>query len=505
MKQNPLGKLLSFLRAKPMIGGLEIADTAVRFVMWDGKVFQVAGLKLPPGVIVAGQLKDRANFVTSLKALHGQILGERKHRSKLNAIVSLSSISIYTQIFTLPFIEGESLDKAIQLNIQMISPLEFSESYSGWQFANKDADKIRLEILSAFANRGVVDDFASALQEAGFLVVAVESRALSLTRLLKEAGAGFDAKRSEVVMSVDASGLDFMIIRHGQLHFDYFNSWRDIQGDTKEISQDIFRAAVIRSLHQVLNFYNSHWQEPLDEVIISTTGFRDEIVKIIKENFSLKVRDFELNTSQFVAPDWYVALGSAVRGLVPRRKDNEISLLGVDAQEEFGREQVLGFLRFWQILMPATVAIFTIAFMGVYFSLAGISSNLELEVASSGRGEQAKEMKALESQIAEFNRGVSLLSSAAGAATLKTPTLRKLADFSSQSGITILRIYYQSAKAPVSISGSAKSSDDVLAFKKLLDGEKSVKDVSLPPSAVKISPQGVDFSMTFSEAPASPL
>lgn len=500
MKQNSLTKFLSFLRAKPMIGGLEIADTALRFVVWDGKAFQMTGLKLQPGVVVGGQLKDREHFVAALKILHAQILGERRHRVKINAIVSLSSIGIYTQVFTLPFIEGDSLEKAVQLNIQMISPLDFSEAYSGWQFANKDEDGVRLEILSAFANKGVVDEFAGALRDAGFLTVAVESRALSLTRLLKEAGAGFDPTRSEIVMSVDGSGLDFLIIRRGHLHFDYFNSWLNIQGDAKEISPDVFRAAVIRSLHQVLNFYNSHWNEPLDEIILSTTGFHDEVIKTIRENFSLKVRDFALNTSQVVAPDWFVALGSAVRGLVPRRSDKEISLLGIDAQEEFGREQVLGFLRFWRALMPAVVSVFMVAFASVYFSLSRIDENLKLDVISVNRGEQSQEMRGIESQISEFNRVVSLLSDIESAATVKTPMLQKIADFSSQAGIVIARIYYQAANIPVSISGSAKSSEDLLVFKKLLEGNELFAEVDLPPSAVQVSPQGATFSMTFKES-----
>jgi len=300
-------------------------------------------------------------------------------------------------------------------------------------------------------------------------------------------------------MSVDGSGLDFLIIRHGQLHFDYFNSWRDIQGEAKEISPDIFRAAVVRSLHQVLNFYNSHWQEPLDELILLTTGFHDEVIKIIKENFSIRVRDFELNTSQAVAPDWFVALGSAVRGLVPRRSDREISLLGVDAQEEFGQEQVLGFLRFWRALMPAIVSVFMIAFASVYFSLSRIDENLELDVASVNRGEQSQEMKGIESQISEFNRAVSLLSGIESGTTAKTPMLRKIADFSSQTGIVISRIYYQAANSPISISGSAKSSDNLLVFKKLLEGDPLFAKVDLPPSAVQVSPQGATFSMTFQE------
>ncbi|MDO8504567.1 MAG: hypothetical protein Q7S36_01815, partial [Candidatus Liptonbacteria bacterium] len=362
-------RILSFLRVKPVVGGLEISDSALHFAILSGKNLKSAGLRLPPGVVVGGQIKDREQFVGALRALHYQILGEEKNRNRISVIISLSSIGIYTQVFNLPMLEGESLEKAVELNIQMISPLDFAEAYSGWQFAKKDTEKSRLEVLSAFVSRNVVDEFVSALGEGGFLAVAIESHALSLARLLKDAGKDFDATKPYIMLSIDGGGLDILIIRHEQLHFDYFNSWRDIQGDAKEISADAFKAAVIRSLHQVVNFSNSHWREPVTEILFTATGFKDEAVKIIEENFSLKTRTFELSMGQAVAPDWFVALGASARGQKPRRSDNEISLLGINAREEFGREQVLGFLRFWRILMPAAIAIFLVAFFGTNLAL----------------------------------------------------------------------------------------------------------------------------------------
>lgn len=503
MKQNSFTKLLSFLRAKPTIGGLEISDTALRFVVWDGMSFQMTGLRLPPGLVVAGQIKDREHFVAALRTMHAQIVGAKKKNIKINAIISLSSIGVYTQMFTLPFIEGESLDKAVQLNIQMISPLDFSEAYSGWQFASKDADKVRLEILSAFANRGVIDEFVGALQETGFLAVAVESRALSITRLLKEAGADFDVKHPYILMSVDGSGLDFLIIRHGQLHFDYFNSWLDLQGAAKEISPDAFKNAVVRNLHQVLNFYNSHWQEPINDILLITTGFHDEVVKVVEENFALKTRDFALSTSQSVTADWFVALGSAVRGLTPRRADKEISLLGIDSQEEFGREQVLGFLHFWRILMPAATIIFLIAFLGINFALGRIENSVTTEVSSGTGSKQASEMAGIEARINIFNRDVGFIAQIEKSTTLKTPIIQKVADFGKTNGITITRLYYQSDSVPIAFTGSAISQDNLLDFKKSMENEKLFKAVDLPISKVQVSPSGVTFSMTFSATGAS--
>jgi hypothetical protein len=150
--------------------------------------------------------------------------------------------------------------------------------------------------------------------------------------------------------------------------------------------------------------------------------------------------------------------------------------------------------------MPAIVSVFMIAFAGVYFSLSRIDEGLEADVASVNRGEQAQEMKGIESQISEFNKTVSLLSGIESGVIMKTPMLEKIADFSSRTGIVISRVYYQAANLPVSIFGSAKSSDDLLVFKKLLEGDAFFKKVDLPPSAVQVSPQGATFSMTFEES-----
>jgi len=282
MKINIFSKLLSVIKATPTIGGLEISDSFLRFSVWDGSQWLTTALRLPPGIVIGGQIKDRKNFIEALKMFHKQIMGNKMSRSRISVVVSLSSIGIYTQVFTLPFIEGDSLDKAVQLNIQMISPLDFATAYSGWQFAHRDTDNLRIEILSAFISRKIIDDFSTSLREANFIPVAVESRALSLTRLIKDAVSGIDREKAYIILSVDSSGVDVMITRHGELHFDYFNSWRDIQGDDREVTFEAFNGSVIRNLHQVVNYYNSHWQDPLSEILYLSPVFQDQIRKQLR-------------------------------------------------------------------------------------------------------------------------------------------------------------------------------------------------------------------------------
>ncbi|HUX35434.1 MAG TPA: pilus assembly protein PilM, partial [Candidatus Paceibacterota bacterium] len=283
-------KLLSLLRVRTKIGGLEISDSDLRFAYLNGNSLDTAVLRLPPGIVEGGEIKNYDTLIEALKELRKLLPLDFSKKKFTNVIVTLNSIHIYTQVFSLPLIEETELKEAIRLNINMVSPFELSQAYAGWQQISQNKNELKVEILSAFAQKTFMDQLRNALIEAGFFPVAVESGALSLARLIREKGSDFKMDKPLLVLSVDDKGMRFLIIRIGQLHFEYFQSWKDIQGDNKEVSWDNFSDALKRSLHQVFNFYASHWQEPLTEIVIASNSYVEEISKLVSENFSLNAK-----------------------------------------------------------------------------------------------------------------------------------------------------------------------------------------------------------------------
>lgn len=492
-------KVLAFLRVRSPIGGLEISDSGARFAMWNEKAWEYASVKFAPGVMVQGRVKNRTAFVAALKLLRQNVLGKKNRQQiKINAVVSLSSIGIYAQVFTLPQVEGENLEKAVGLNMQMVSPADVSETYSGWQIVNRDGDRYQIDILGTFLNRVVVDDVVAALRETDFLPVAVESRALSLARLVRDAASGFDYKKNYVVVSLDDSGLDILVVRHGQMYFDYFNSWADLQGDSRSISLDAFRAIINRNLHQVTNFYRSHWFDPLEDVIISATGLGDEIAKLVETQFGLHPQDLKLTLKQQVGSEWFVALGSGLRGILPRRLDRDVSLLGVDAQEEFRREEAITFTNFWRVLVPAALAVLLISFVLADIFLGRSVKSLEASNVFHLAPEQVTEINALESQASTFNNAVRMIASIRTSANKKLPLYSKITDLLASSSISLVRLYVQGGDAPIQLSGHAAVQDSILSFKKSLDADPAFQNVNLPLTNISSDPQGFSFTITFS-------
>ena len=495
--KNISERILSFLQARTKIGGLEISDTALRFAYFKDKAFHSEGLRLPPGIVENGEVKNQEQLVEALRNLRKQISADFHQRKLINVVATLSSARIYIKAFALPLIEGENLEEAVRLNIKMISPIELSQAYSGWQPVDRNQSESKLEILTAFANKAFVDQTSGLLKEAGFFPIAIETGALSLVRLLREQGVGFEPDKFYLLTSIDNRGLQFLIIRRGQLHFEYFNSWNDIQGDAKEISWQDFEATVKRNLHQVLNFYGSQWPEPLTGVFLLTNSFGEEVSKIIRENFSLTVTELKLKLDEPVGRELFEVAGGALRAEMPRSKDLDINLLGITVQEEFRRWQIIDFLKFWELLAPSLLGILLAALVISYFSLVNLRHSLENQSSFSMNEKRTEEISSFKSQIDEFNRSVSLVSSLQDSLKQKSPLLDKIGSLMSSGGLTLDRLHLQAGGLPAVLSGEAKSQDILLNFKNALAADPAFDSVNLPLNDIQPKNDGLTFTINF--------
>ena len=496
-------ELLTLLRVRSVIGGLEIGDIALRYTLLDGSSWRLHSLRLPPGIVDGGAIKDYSQFVAALKALKAQILGPGDARKDLNVVVSLSSINVYSQVFSLPTVVGGNLEKAIQLNVQMISPEDTTKSYAGWQLVGGGDKSVHLEVLSAFINKSVVDDVKRALKESGFIVYSLESRALSLARLIRKLSAGFDPARSYIAVNVDSNGIQFLIIRHGQLYFEYFTAWRDIETEGHQISQAALEDVIVRNLHQVLNFYTAHWTDPAQEVIVSAAALGDIVMGAAQKTFSVPVRGLVLSAMpQQIEPDWYVAVGCGLRGLIARREDTDLSLLGTSAQDEFRRYQTLAFLRFWRVVVPVSLSVLLVAFIGVRWFFGYVDAQLADQVSRANTGpDQQAMLRDLREDIDAFNHLVANIGNVRRDTRHLYGVFEIVKAIFDEEGATITTFSYPSSDAVIQITARARTEDDVTRIQKVLSATPGITGVDVPISAVIPVAQGFSFTVSFSYAP----
>jgi hypothetical protein len=491
-------KILALLRVHATGAGLEISDEVLRLARFDGKAWQMHAIRLTPGVMEHGKIKNREALIAALAALKAK-LGRSGGAKKINVVVSLGSVEAYTQVFTLPVVQGDSLEQAVALNLQMASPLEAGESYSGWQIVGRNENTVQLEILSAFVDRKVVDELADALFEAGFLAMAVESKALALTRVLREKGAGIEAGKPYLFVNLGNAGLDFLIIRNGELYFEYMTAWSDLADDKGEIAIAKFETTFATNLKQVLNFYNQHWTEPLTAIILSAIALEDEAERVIAESTSLPAVRLTLVMGQPISSEWLMALGSSLRGVRLKTKHYEINLLGDDSRDRFHEEQLLHFMRFWRVVVPVTLALLVITFGVADAFLASTKNQIESRSVNLG-STQSSEIATLEDSAKRFNRLVGLVKTVESMQDPKNVALAAIAD-KAKDLITINRVTFQAFSVPITLSGTAPSEDRVIAFRAALDKDRAFSGINLPLTGIQTNGASVSFSMSFLYTP----
>lgn len=488
-------KVLALLRVHATGAGLEVSDAVLRLARFDGKIWQMHAIRLEPGVMEKGNIKNRPALIAALVALKAKLTHNDKSK-KINVVVSLSSVEAYTQVFTLPGVQqGDNLEEAVALNLQMASPLEAGEAYSGWQIVGKNEDTAQMEILSAFVDRKVVDEMADALFESGFLAMAVESKALALTRVLREKGAGVEAGKPYLFVNIGNAGVDFLIIRNGELYFEYMTPWSDFADDKGEIAVAKFRTALAASLKHVLNFYNQHWNEPLSAIILSAVALQDEAEKVIAESAPIPAVQLTLVMGQPISSEWLVALGSSLRGVRLKTKHYEINLLGIDSRDRFHEEQLLHFMRFWRVVVPVTLGLLVLTF-GIADAFLS-NTRIQIEARSvSLPTSQTTQVAELQDSAKKFNQLIGLVKVAESMQNPKHVVLAAIFD-TAKDLITVNRVTFSAFGAPITLSGNASSEEHVIAFRAALQKNPAFSAINLPLTGIQTNGSAVTFSMTF--------
>jgi hypothetical protein len=478
------------------IAGLEIKDAAVRIVKFENGELKKAAVLLEPGVIESGRIVDRARLLESMKKLHSQF--ERRN-VKVPAIVVVPSSNVYAQVFTAPSLQGEKLEEAAKLNLASISPLDLKAAYADWQQVGVQEREGKFELLGAFASSVVIDEYASVLNESGFVPVAIEFPGLSIARTIKNFAADIDIEKPHVVLNVSSDGVDFMVLRRGNLYFDYFTPWKLIQEDgrlSREISFSDFKATIIREIKKVAAFYGSHWEGKLNKIILVTQALNAEIATFIKENFDFEVVDLRLNQYTDLPSSWFGVLGSALRGRMPRSEDNYVSLMAIGTEEEYLRSRIQLFITSWKDIVFVTLGFIAAIFILTDSFLYQTADRLALQLNEISQGPEAGEVVRLQEEARKFNELVAKSEIAKQQSPSWSPLFVKLNSLLNKD-ISLTRVFIDASRSSALLSGNAKDEATAVNFKNAL-AQEGFKSVSLPLSNIVLNPnRTVSFMLTF--------
>jgi len=469
-----------FLTSPLRLGAIEISPTSLKYLLIRGNTIVQASLRLPPGVLERGVIKNRPVFVAALKNLHAQIT---QKQSTINVILAIPSSLVFAQMFTVPIVAKENLDESIKLNLQMTSPNKIEESYYDYQEIKINKDLGHLDLLGAFTATEPINEYQKALEEANFVPVAVEFPGMSLARLIRQRWGGIDLDQRYLLLYLSAEGVLLGIIKNGNLAFNHYTPWQDSTAANPAAALDFTEAkdVIKREIQRVLNFYLSRTGKSIEEIILVSPVFNYEIVKMATEDLKLKIRNLSIAELPKLQPSWFPALGAALRGLTSRGKDVDISLAAASSQTEFYQERALNFVALWRNILISTFVIIIGAFVTVDSIFVQQQKQAEDLIANSRDLSINNEEKDVQKKIADFNAQLEKVSLAAANESTWSPTLILLNKLAGpEFTINSLQIASKS-KLEATMAGQAISSASAFALEARMNANSYIGTVDGKP------------------------
>ncbi len=496
MAASSFKNFLNLINPQPEIGGLEISDSYLRFVLLKNNKADIVSMKMPPGVIEDGKIKDKDQFFSIISNFYNQLSPGSK---KKYIIANISDINVYTEVFLLPKSGESNLDEAVNLNLRMISPIDFDNAYTDWQLIGEkiSGGVNQLQILGAFVQKKIIDDYEDILSRAGFDVAAVEFPAVALTRSLSELSEGFSKNKNYILMRVGSDGLAFSFISNGNLNFLHFASWASAYGGQRQISFDAMKRVIITEVQKVLSFYGTHAEGKIDSLILVSQTLTDEISKIINDNFpDISVRIPTFREFKNLEPVWFSTVGSALRGVIPRSEDSVISLLSAGTEIKFRNYQIVAFINIWRNIILSVLGAIIVFYIGLDFLIMKNFDVLSQKVKAISIPDFAN-ITELQNEARDFNQKANLIYAAYAQKSIWSPFFVQLNQLAG-SDISIKRILVQSVDSPVLLVGEAPDEDKIVTFKDALESQSQFTNINFQLSNISKNVSGnVDFTLTF--------
>lgn len=465
----------SLFRPTVIIYGLEISSSAIHLVWLERNKLKKESVALGPGIIKDGRLKNREKFLEAFLNLRPRLDGG----GIIPTVISIPANNVQVRSFNLPAVSETDLPAAAALNLQMISPIDVRTAYYDWQKLSVQGG----EFLGAFVRRDIADEYFAVLNEAGFEAVAVEFPALAIARLIKEQSAAADLSKPQIVLTVSSDGLEFLVVKNGELAFSHF---------VPNSSTQHFNETITKELEKTFDVY------PGNNLILIAPSLHQEIERAVKEKYpQLRVRTLALEGLAGLAPVWYAALGSALRSRFLKSENKIINLVPTAGIGQFRKLELRAFIGSWQKVILIVLYFLSATFLVSAVSLAVFSYQLTVKVESGSKTPEALEVNSLQGKATQFNNLVAKVSAAKNQSNDWSPVLKELSNIAKSLNIVLAQVSIDGPKTLV--SGKAETELEVLGFKtKLIAKENLFKNVNLPLSnIISNKDKTVSFSLNF--------
>lgn len=465
-----------FLSKKKDYFALSFSDHRIRLAQAGrgGKLRSYFEVKLGPGIVSRGEIKDKEKLQQAVLAL----VKTSKIKHKF-VVVGLPEVKAFTKTFSLPEMEVEELDDAVRWESEPLLPFSLDKAYLDWMVLEKMKDSVRLLVVAL--PQVLVEEYAKALEEIDFQPLAFETTSLSLARLVerdKSATLVIDVNEGESVLAI--------VGPRGGIEVSSTVSYR---------SEDEAADEIAETVGNVLNFYrkrvdSNHSTKKITRLLFSGERLRADLIKRIEKETGIagslvakNEKDLALATMVSLAQkDVAAPIDEKTINLIPPRiqglydqtaKVNEISL-----------NLKISLLSLFLIMFG-----YGVAAANVYFEM----KKLEGEIIDLQAG-MSMEAKQIEGQARSLNMKSQKIIQLSGSKE-GVMTVFQLVNELSSEALVIDHFAYDENSGAFLLDGMANTRADLLSFRQTLETTGRFSRVHFPLSILE-KEENVHFTVT---------
>ncbi|OHA47295.1 MAG: hypothetical protein A3A80_00070 [Candidatus Terrybacteria bacterium RIFCSPLOWO2_01_FULL_44_24] len=494
--------LVSFFSGQHAVAGIAISENNIYSVVLNNfrgaqpTVVSSQQVALPQGTFVEGKLNKPQDLVAALIKL----------RSKAKTpfcIFSLPGSEWWMRLFFFPAsLTNVQFEDSMQFHLSLDLPWDPKEAYADWEEIDADEADKRSALLVA-AKISAITPYLDVLERAGWTTLAIEPASLSIIRAI----AHFEADVPAIVLGYDGTILEEMIVWKGKMHFgrvvslpaqeSVFKSDEKYNLSTKPAVSvveplgtspakglDVYMAVELKRLMAYVQ------TEPLGMPKPTHLFFVGPFSQTHINKLAEVARNYGLTEKVFAASS--LPWGVALRGLIPRDKDNLISLMPVGTEESYTRKRAALFFEFALNFSFLVVLILAVSFAGAWFFVRN-EKQKSIERLARIKGNTTQIQATIEG-LQEFTDASALAISVAQATPHWDGIYGKILD-AQVPGITIYKITLNVSGA-VKIQGKTEKPSNLLAFRDALQNKNLGQNIVIPANLFESGGTG-DFVLVF--------
>lgn len=460
--------LLKLISSEEIIGGLEIADDSLRFILLKNNKNEIE-TKLICEEKLSPQ-EGLANLDLFVKKLSKFV----KQNHIKYAIISLPADNIFLKLYKFPVaIPDEKIGESMKLNIDLQLPQKKENIYCDWMKLEKT--ETTQTVLLSYIKKDYAKKLFTTFKKAGIKVVAAETHALSLSRAIKQVP-------GEALLIIEKSyeNTSFSVLENNNLIFlqNYPN---------EKISKNLNK-----EIEKIINFHD--WADVKIKKLFLIGEISEKEIKNLPIKISSLKEEME-NKKQALDKKWLISLGAAKRGLIPRKDDKIISLMEIGTEKAYKQEKANISADFFMGISIALAIFFIAIFFSTWSFISMMQGNYNKRISSLSLLPGSENGVLLKEKADIFNNLISETKQLTQAEARWSKVVEEIKNKLSQD-IKVSTLSLPSANGIFTINGTALNREAINNLKRSFESSNLFSDINIPLNNLG-KKNDIPFSITF--------